>query len=121
MSTPSTDGLKLEIDQGRMRVGNQVQLATGLPAVASQPLMTDASGNLAAATPLLMSALTTAVSFLDVTGQSTTSADEMMHNTLVAGASVTTWTKTGFIQINVTDAGGNITAGKHYIQFGTLS
>lgn len=121
MSTPNSDGLKQEIDAGRMRVGNQVQLASGLPAAVSAPLATDASGNLAAGTPLVMAALTTAVAFLDFTGQSTGSADEMMHNTIVAGANVTTWTKTGFIQVNITDSGGNVTNGKHYIQFGTLS
>lgn len=121
MSTPSADGLKQELDAGRMRVGNQVQLATGLVAAVSAPLSTDGNGNLAAGTPLVMSALTTTASFLDVTGFATLSADEIMHNSLVAGAGVTTWTKTGFIQINVTDSAGNITNGKHYIQFGTLT
>lgn len=121
MSSPQVDGLKTEIDQGRMRVGNQVQLANGLPAAVSGALYTDSSGNLAVGTPLVMSALTTSVSLLDVTGYATLSADEIMHGPLVAGAGVTTWTKTGFLQITVTDSAGNITNGKHYIQFGTLS
>lgn len=121
MSSPQVDGLKAEIDQGRMRVGNQVQLASGLPATGSQPLSTDSSGNLQATLPLAMAAQATTQAVFDVQGYATLSADEIMHGTLVAGAGVTTFTKTGFLQINVTDAAGNITSGKHYIQFGTLS
>ena len=143
MSSPSADSLKTEIDQGRMRVGNQFQAATGLPVTANQIPYVDSNSNLATATltasqlvysnsssvpvagvppfALAMAAAATTVSVFTVSGTSTLSADEIMHNTLVAGAGVTTWTKTGFIQVDITDAGGNITNGKHYIQFGTLT
>ena len=64
----------------------------------------------------------TATSGLNVTGASTTdNADTLMQGQLVAGARVTTFTKTGFIQVQVTDSAGNITSGQHYIQIGTLS
>ena len=64
----------------------------------------------------------TATSALDITGASNPGSDDtLMQGQLVSGGRVTTWTKTGYIQVNVTDSAGNITNGKHYIQFGTLT
>ncbi len=63
----------------------------------------------------------TGTSFGSFTGASTLSADEIMHQTLVDGAGVTTFTKTGFLRVSIVDQGGNITDGDHYIQFGSLS
>ena len=123
MSSPTSDSLKKEIDEGKMKVGNEVLAATGLATGASSIPYIDSSNKLAVG-PIpfaIASSLATTVSVLDVTGYATLSADEIMHGTIVAGAGVTTWTKTGFIQINVTDSAGNITNGKHYIQFGTLT
>lgn len=124
MSTQSPDSLKVEIDAGKMKVGNEVLAATGLATGASTIPYIDSNNQLAVgAIPFAIatSASATTVSVLDVTGYATLSEDEIMHGTLVAGAGVTTWTKTGFLQINVTDSAGNITDGKHYVQFGTLS
>lgn len=127
MSTPNPDGLKIEIDQGRMRVGNQIQLSTGLPATASTLMFSDSSSNLSASatlpfTPVLAAGTTsTSSSALSISGSATLTANDIMHQTLVAGAGVTTFTSAGFARVTVTDAAGNITNGDYYIQFGTLS
>ena len=107
-----------------LRVGNEIRTATEGAVTASRPIYVDSDSKLAVgAIPfaVLTNAATTTTSVFDITGASTLSDDEIMHNTLVAGAGVTTFTKTGFIQVNITDSAGNITDGKHYIQFGTLT
>ncbi len=122
MSTPSTDGLKQEIDAGRMRVGNQVQLATGLPAAASAPIYTDSNVGLAVGDtfPLVSNIGSTASAGYSIRGQATGSANELMHLTLVAGANATA-TIAGFVRVNVTDDAGVITTGAYYAPFYTLS
>jgi hypothetical protein len=125
MSEMSNEAIQATINARGLKVGNVVKAQTTEAAVSgSQQLYVDANGSIATgAIPfaLVTSAASTSVSVMDVTGYATLSADEIMHGTLVAGAGVTTFTKTGFLQINVTDSAGNITNGKHYIQFGTLT
>ena len=126
MSSSTPDSLKTEIEQGRLATGNYIVTATGAVTTASSNLYVDSSGKLESGSlpfvlPLYAGSASTSYAALAVSGYATLSADEVMHNTLVAGAGVTTWTKTGFLQIDVYDAAGNITNGKHYIQFGTLS
>lgn len=99
---------------------------TGTAPVASTPVYLDsntqlASGGFPFAVQLVSGVTDTSAAVMAVTGSSTLTANDIMHQTLVAGAGVTTWTKTGFIKVNITDSAGNITNGDHYIQFGTLS
>ena len=63
----------------------------------------------------------TATGFASFTGASTLTANDIMHQTLVDGAGVTTFTKTGFLRVSIVDTAGNITDGDHYIQFGSLT
>jgi hypothetical protein len=144
MSSPSADAVKTEIDQSKMKVGNIITATTGLPTTASALPYVDSASKLAAtavtaskpvyinsssipqtgaipfSVPVSLGTSTTAT-FLNVTGYSTASADTMMTFPLVAGGNVTTFTKTGFIKVTVTDTAGNLTDGDHYIQIGTLS
>lgn len=121
MSTESSDSLKVELDQGRMRVGNQIQLQSGLPATTSAPLYSDSSGNLAASVPLTMTAPSTTAAFLDITGTtSLSSGGGTMTQTLVTAAGATTITSAGFVRVNITDAGGNLTNGGFYLQVYTI-
>lgn len=144
MSSPSSDSLKVEIDQGRMKVGNQIQASTGSPTTASALPYIDSSSKLAAtavtasrpvyidsssvpqtgAIPFayLLAPTSSATSLIDFSGRSNPgSADTLMQGQIVAGARVTTLTYTGFLQVNITDAAGNVTDGVHYIPFGTLT
>lgn len=115
------DGLKQEIDQGRLRTGNQVQLQSGLPAAVSAPLSSDSSGNLSTALPLPFVALSTTAAILDITGTtSLSSGGGTMTQTLVSASGATTVTSAGFVRVNITDAGGNITNGGFYLQVYTI-
>lgn len=107
-------------------IGNSAKSSGGVAATISTPLFVDSSGKVAQGAipysmPLSAGATNTNFSVMTIVGSSTLSADDIMHQTLVAGAGVTTWTKTGFIKVNITDNAGNITSGDHYIQFGTLT
>lgn len=111
--------------------GNVFRDSAGAAVTASKPVYVDSSSQVQtgdipfAATMagvIVSGLLSTAVSALDVTGQSNPgSANTLMQGQLVVGSRVTTFTKTGFIQVNITDSAGNITDGVHYIQIGTLS
>lgn len=125
MSTPSTDGLKLEIDAGRMRIGNQVQASTGLPQTASTTLYVDsgsnlASGNLPFALPLFAGVTSTSASVYSIEGSATGTANDLMHLTLVKGSNATA-TVAGYYRITVTDDAGVVTTGDYYAPFYTLA
>lgn len=115
------------MDSGDLTIGNLVKLAgTKLPASVSVPLFTDANGKLGAAgfpfvLPLLAGVTSTANAVFSVEGSSTGTANDLMHQTLVAAANVTTFTSQGFIRVALIDDAGNITNGSYYIQVGTLS
>lgn len=129
MSTPSTDGLKLEIDAGKMKVGNFVVDSTGLPltgtSVSTVPYL-DSTGTLQVAPialPLTSGAVNTANSVLNISGSATGTANDLMHLTLVAGANATA-TIAGYYRVTVTDAAGVINsgnAGAYYAPFYTLA
>lgn len=122
MSSPSTDGLKDEIEQGKMKVGNQVVTSTGAAITDASPMFVDASGRLAAALPVLMAtgATNTGIAVMSVRGSATGSANDLMHLTLVAGANATA-TIAGYMRITVTDDAGVITTGNYYAPFYTLA
>ena len=144
MSSPSADAVRAEADAGAMIIGNKVRAATKLPTTASALPYVDSDSALAATTvtaskPVYIDSskvpqtgaipfslpvsggTTTSVTFFSITGASTLSDDLQMTYPLVAGAAVTTFTKTGFIKVNITDSAGNLTDGDHYIQIGTLT
>ena len=50
MSSPSGDALKLEVDAGKMKVGNQVLASTGLPVTANALPYADSASTLAVTT-----------------------------------------------------------------------
>lgn len=123
MATSKSDEAIVFETSNALKAGNQAKASTGSPSITSTIPYIDSAGLLQyGAMPVAITqSLATSVSVLDVTSATTLSADLAMQGTLVAGSGVTTWTKTGFLQINVTDSAGNITNGKHYIQFGTLT
>lgn len=63
----------------------------------------------------------TGTSFADLTGSSSLSASGSLYGTLVVASGMTTFTVTGYARVTVTDSGGNITDGDHYIEIGTLT
>jgi hypothetical protein len=104
MSSPSGDAVKAEADAIKQNLEAVIAGTTPLTVVTVSGIVS------------------TATAALNITGASNPgNADTLMQGQLVSGARVTTWTKTGFIQVQVTDSAGNITDGKHYIQIGTLS
>ena len=104
MSSSTPDGLKAELEGAKLDLTNVVSGTTPLRVLKVSGIVN------------------TATAGINVTGASTTdNADTLMQGQLVSGARVTTFTKTGFIQVQVTDEAGNITDGVHYIQIGTLS
>ena len=125
------DAVRAEIAENANVIGNPVKNANKTDATASTPIYVDstsklATGNIPFATTMagvvVSGLLTTAVSSLDISGTSNPgTADTLMQGQLVLGSRVTTITTTGYLQINITDAQGNITNGVHYIPFGTLT
>lgn len=125
--TEPLDSLKARIEALGLKIGNEVlESSTGLATSVSKLLYVDsdkrlAGGNIPFMIPMHAGVTDTSYAAMEVKGSSTLSADEIMHQTLVAGAGVTTFTKTGFIRVKIVDSAGNLTDGYHYIQIGTLS
>lgn len=117
------DSVRAEIQSNALRVGNPVNLASGLIAIASLPLYGDANSLLAQgaypfSVPITPSAATT--TFLNLTGTAT--SDSMSKNVVVDGAGgATTFTKKGYVKVSIVDSGGVMTSGDYYIQVGLLS
>lgn len=128
MTTSSLDALKAELDAGKMQEGNAVVDANGVYQTGndlSAPMYVDANstmqvGGFPFALQLLAGLTDTSFSTLNIQGQSTTTANDMMHLTLVAGSNGT-FATAGWARVAVTDLAGNITTGNYYIPFGTLS
>lgn len=127
-TTSSLEALKNELDAGKMQEGNMVVDANGAAQTGndlSAPIYVDSSsamqvGGFPFALQLLAGLTDTSFSTLNIQGQSTTTANDMMHLTLVAGANGT-FTTQGWMRVAVTDNAGNITTGNYYIPFGTLA
>ena len=144
-SSISPDGARSEIIENSLVAGNPVKNSSKLKALrsylvysdsnsefassaitASKPVYTDSSsvpqtGEFPFAVPADVTSVGTTAAVLKFTGNSTLSGTNDMGTTLVAGAAVTTFTKTGFIRVQITDSNGNVTDGFHYIQLGSLS
>ena len=125
------DSVRAEIEENANVIGSPIKNANKTLATASTPIYVDstsklATGNIPFATTMagvvVSGLVSTTVSALDVTGASNPgSADTLMQGQLVLGSRVTTFTSTGYIQVNITDSAGNLTNGVHYIQVGTLT
>lgn len=101
------------------------QLAQGGAVTASKPVYVDSSsvpqgGDFPFAVPVSGLTSTTAT-FLALTGQSTLSGTNDLGSNLVVASAVTTFTETAYIRVTLTDDGGNVTDGDHYIAVGTLA
>ena len=129
MATPPIDSLVDLINKKGLNVGNIVYSAAGAPVTASKLIYADSNSQLASGTIPFAIATTVAPdvtaasstsSLLTLTGASTA---DVMTTTVVADGTggATTFTKKGYIRINVTDTGDNITDGFYYIQVGTLT
>lgn len=126
MSTPSGDSVRAEIVENSVVIGNPVKTALKIKALQSRILFSDVNSELASGTipftvPVDVTSLATTTTFLSLTGTSSLSGTSDMTLTLVAGSAFTTFTKTGAIKVTITDAGGNVVSGDHYIQLGSLS
>lgn len=128
MSTPSLDALKAELDAGKMQEGNAVvdasnALQTGTDLNA--PMYVDGNSTLQVggfpfALQMFAGVTNTANSVVSIEGQSTGTANDLMHLTLVSGSNATA-TIAGYYRVTVTDDAGNITTGAYYAPFYTLA
>lgn len=126
MSTPTTDGLKQEIDAGKMKVGNTIVDANGfvVSAPSSIPFLDSSSklstGNIPFAMPLVAGISNTANSVAAVEGSTTLAANVEMTTTIVKGLTAS-FTTAAFLRVTITDDAGNLANGAYYIPIGTLA
>ena len=120
MSTPSTDGLKQEIDAGRMRVGNEVQDQNGLPITTSvKQLYVDAGSDFQVSDAAIINQPTLTGEVFNVTGIPN---GNIMTQTIVANASATTATAQGWLRINVVSSNSAIfSTSAYYIPLVSLT
>lgn len=121
----SDDAVNQQIESRGLREGNPIKTANAGASTASSPLYVDSNSKLAVggfpfAVSLLAGVTDTSFSALSITGQSTGTAADAMHQTLVSGA-LASFTAAGFVRVTVTDSAGNITSGAYYVPFGTLA
>lgn len=122
----SFDGLYSLIKNFCLRMGSQVNAASGAAVSASAPVYIDSNSQLATgaipfAIPMASGVTSTSAVLFTVRGSSTQSANELYHQTLVYGTVASTLTVSGLMRVTVTDDAGNITTGDYYVPFGTLA
>lgn len=119
--TESNDSLRARIDAIGMIVGNQVLASTGLPTTASRQLWVDSESRLASGLqqPFALGAAQSTITSPLFTISGKAQAD-VLTNTLVAGASVTTATKGAFVRVDVTDD-NSIVVGSYYLELFTIT
>lgn len=105
-----------------MKVGNNVVDANTIPVAIPAPMFVDANGQMGASLPTIFAtgAANTGIAVMDIRGAATGTANDLMHQTLVAGANATA-TIAGYMRISITDAAGVITTGAYYAPFYTLA
>lgn len=126
MSTPSPDAVRAEIIENALVAGNPVKTTAKIAALASFPMYVNSSSQLASgafpfAIPVDVSGQATTSAAMKVTGVSTLSGSNDLGSTLVTGSAVTTFTATGYVRVQIVDAGGNVVDGFHYVQVGSLA
>lgn len=113
------DNLATFVEESNLKVGNRVRGTDKFRAVTGvSQLSVDASSNLQITVPVTAVQPTITGELVNVTG---TGAANVMTQTLVGGADATTFTASGWIRVNITDSGGRLTDGYHYIPVGTLT
>ncbi len=126
MSTSLSDeGVRQTVEARGLREGNAFKTANAGTSTASSPIYVDSSSNVAVGgfpftVPLLAGVTDTSFSVLSITGASTGTAADAMHQTLVSGA-LASFTASGFARVTVTDQAGNIVNGSYYVPFGILA
>lgn len=123
MSEMGNEAVQSQIVQRGLKVGNSIHVQTSGAAVSgSQNTYVDANGQLAVGAfpfAIATNANATSNSIFSFEGQSTGTANDLMHLTLVSGANATA-TIAGYYRVTVTDDAGNITTGAYYAPFYTL-
>lgn len=107
MSSPSPDAVKAELELEKTRQDSALAAIQAGTSPLSRLVITGVAN--------------TGTSIGSITGATTLTANDIMHQTLVAGSGVTTLTYAGFARVSIVDQAGNITNGDYYIPFGTLS
>lgn len=127
MSSSTPDSVKAELEAGKMKEGNSVvdennalQVGTDL----NTHMYVDGNsalqvGGFPFAVQMFAGVTNTANSVATIEGQSTGTANDLMHLTLVSGANATA-VIAGYYRVTVTDDAGNITTGAYYAPFYTL-
>lgn len=145
MSSITPDAVRAEIAENAIVIGNPAKtaakvagLASYIPyfdsastlaataVTASKPVYIDSSsvpqtGTFPFSVPVDVSALATTTAIVDLKGTSTLSGSNDLGSTLVTGSAVTTATITAYVRVKITDAGGNVTDGFHYMPVYSLA
>lgn len=122
MSSITPDAVRKEIEENSNKAGDPVKNSDSTKATGSKPIYTDSNSNLATgsfpfAIPFEAQAVTD--SALSISG---TPNGNILTQTLVAGASVTTFTAAGYARLTVVSANEAImSSGAYYVQVGTLA
>lgn len=124
----SNEAVQASIRGAAMREGNIVLDLDGSPQVGADlnsHMYVDTAGTMqVGAFPFAVQAFAgvqnTANSAISIEGQSTGTANDLMHLTLVSGVNATA-TIAGYYRVTVTDDAGNITTGAYYAPFYTLN
>lgn len=137
MATEPIDSLRDLINKKGLNAGNKVLNASGVVTGANYQLASDSNGELAianattgtlihaqqssttgAVSPLRVEQADVSEEMIKFTGSATA---DVLTQTLVAGASVSTATKAGFIRVHITDTGDVMTDGYYYLEVFTLA
>ena len=137
MATEPIDSLRDLINAKGLKAGNKILNSSGAVTGSGYQLASDSNGELAiadATTGTLVhaqqSSTTGAVPPLrveqaDVSEEMArfkgSATADVLTQTIVAGASVTTATKAGFIRVHITDTGDVMTDGYYYLEVFTLA
>lgn len=117
MSTESNDSLKARIEALGIKVGNEVLGTDNLVSTPSANLITDSAGKLALQTASSARQSTLTGPMFTLAGKAVA---DVLVNTIVAGASVTTATKGAFVRVDLTTDDGTVT-GSYYLELFTIT
>lgn len=124
MSTQDNNSLEAKINALGLIVGNQILGAPSnpVPTTASRQLWVDSDSRLGAGLqqPFALGA-TQSTSTSPLFTLSGKAVADVLTNTLVTGASVTTATKAGFVRVNVTSDDDTLTGGSYYLEIFTIT
>lgn len=122
MATQDNNSLETKINQIGLKVGNEIQASTGLTITGTKQLYADSDGKLATAAqqPFALGATqsTSTSALFTLSGKAVA---DVLTNTLVAGASVTTATKAGFVRVDVTSDDNTLAGGSYYLELFTIT